>query len=504
MSKNLFKKTIIGLVFTITILIFHTQIIYATSNTKTVTTEKQLMAALKNKNVDKIIIKPTKTTVFNIGKKNYDKELTVYQDKTTLMNKGKFNRCEIIVTNTKQSSVAIGYIKKYHRSDETILHIMNAQNDIAISKNDLSSFAYLLIEKCNCNITNRANWKSIEIAGMGTGEFFEYGNINDINVTGDVKKITVAKNALTNQIYYNQKELQDITSNRIEVNGNIGIIKTKSNLDIYITGKDLDDIKSVISNETDDNIVVYVNDEKYIFDIDNNLVTNEDKDSDSGDADSGNNINSDNDGDGDTEDSDDEVDTDTGDSDDEVDTDTEDSDNEVDSDIDTSDDNDDNSSVEQKDTEYNYKEYTIELGDGKTSTVYGYFDEEASYNVYLKVNELRASLGLNALKWDTKMLGCAETRASELIQSYSHTRPNGSTCFSVLSANSISYRGAGENIAAGYCDVDAVMNGWTNSPGHYANMTNASYSKMTAGCIIAKDESDKQGYKYYWVQIFCN
>jgi uncharacterized protein YkwD len=163
-----------------------------------------------------------------------------------------------------------------------------------------------------------------------------------------------------------------------------------------------------------------------------------------------------------------------------------------------------NSDKEVEDLSYNYKEYTIKLEDGTTSTIYGYFDEAAAYNVYLKVNELRASLSLSALKWDTNMLVCAETRASELVQSYSHTRPNGYNCFSVFDNNGISYRGAGENIAAGYSSVDDVMNGWTNSPGHYANMTKEGFSKMTVGCIIAKDSSDKQGYKYYWVQMFSN
>jgi hypothetical protein len=258
MTKDIFKKTMIGLVFTVIILIFNTQFIYATSNTVTVTTEKQLKTALTNKKIAKIIIKPTKTTVFSIGKKKYDKELVVFKNKTSLINEGTFNRCEIVVTNTKQATEAMKYIKKYHRSDENLLHIINAQSDILLPQNDLSSFASLLIDKCNNSITNKSKWISIEIANMGTGEFLEYGDENVINVTGDIKKITVAENVKTKQIYYKQGKLQGTISNMMVIHGNVEKIVTESNLDIYITGNKLENIKSVIFNETGDNIVVYI------------------------------------------------------------------------------------------------------------------------------------------------------------------------------------------------------------------------------------------------------
>jgi uncharacterized protein YkwD len=55
--------------------------------------------------------------------------------------------------------------------------------------------------------------------------------------------------------------------------------------------------------------------------------------------------------------------------------------------------------------------------------------------------------------------------------------------------------GVGENIAAGYPDADAVMEGWMNSEGHRANILNCDYD------VIGIGVADRDG-TLYWVQNF--
>lgn len=124
---------------------------------------------------------------------------------------------------------------------------------------------------------------------------------------------------------------------------------------------------------------------------------------------------------------------------------------------------------------------------------------EADYaeQVLELVNAARAEEGLSPLVLDPAICAAATVRAEEIIGTFSHTRPNGTSCFTVLDESGISYMAAGENIAAGQSTPEAVMTAWMNSPGHRANILSDSFRKLGVGFV--KSES---GYKYYWTQLF--
>ena len=111
------------------------------------------------------------------------------------------------------------------------------------------------------------------------------------------------------------------------------------------------------------------------------------------------------------------------------------------------------------------------------------------------VNEERAKEGLAPLTMDAKLSDAALIRAKETQISFSHTRPNGTSFSTVLAESGISYRGAGENIAYGQQTPEAVVTAWMNSPGHRANIMNASYTTIGVGCYMA-------GNTPYWAQLF--
>ena len=110
-------------------------------------------------------------------------------------------------------------------------------------------------------------------------------------------------------------------------------------------------------------------------------------------------------------------------------------------------------------------------------------------SVVNQVNQERAARGLSALRVDPKLTAVAQIRAQEIVERFSHTRPDG-TKWSTVS--SIAY---GENIAKGQRTVDKVMAAWMSSSGHRANILRASYGSIGVACV-------KSGNVYYWVQLF--
>lgn len=117
--------------------------------------------------------------------------------------------------------------------------------------------------------------------------------------------------------------------------------------------------------------------------------------------------------------------------------------------------------------------------------------------VYEITNNYRSLVGVSSLTLDSSLVEAASIRAKELSDSFSHTRPNGSSCFTVLSELGISYGTAGENIAAGYSSSQSVMEGWRFSSGHYQNIISSKFKKIGIGVNIINNQ-------YYWVQIFSN
>ena len=93
------------------------------------------------------------------------------------------------------------------------------------------------------------------------------------------------------------------------------------------------------------------------------------------------------------------------------------------------------------------------------------------------------------------MQSAAQIRARELVTDFSHTRPDGSECFTALQAVGAKYSGAGENIAYGQKTPQEVVNAWMNSPGHRANIMNGNFTTIGVGCY-------KSGNTYYWSQFF--
>ena len=97
------------------------------------------------------------------------------------------------------------------------------------------------------------------------------------------------------------------------------------------------------------------------------------------------------------------------------------------------------------------------------------------------VNVERAKAGLKPLEIDIKVVAAAQIRAKEVITTFSHTRPDGSSCFTALSQTGASYKGAGENIARGQRSPEQVVKKWMASEGHRANILNGNFKYIGVG-----------------------
>lgn len=111
------------------------------------------------------------------------------------------------------------------------------------------------------------------------------------------------------------------------------------------------------------------------------------------------------------------------------------------------------------------------------------------------VNAERAKYGLSALKVDSRVQQAAQVRAKETIQSFSHTRPNGSSFSTALTEAGVSYIRSGENIAYGQSTPQQVVQAWMNSSGHRANILNESFTTIGVGYTVS-------GGTAYWAQLF--
>ena len=144
--------------------------------------------------------------------------------------------------------------------------------------------------------------------------------------------------------------------------------------------------------------------------------------------------------------------------------------------------------------------FTVDLGDGKTTTIKGYYDMEQSEKILSLVNKYRKSKGKGELSTSSELNKTGLLRAYEVGYYFDHRRPNDDDCFSAFPRRGY----AGENIAAGQSTAEQVFEAWKNSPGHNANMLDPGfkYAAMYLFITDQKNAADNGHWKYYWVQVF--
>jgi uncharacterized protein YkwD len=104
------------------------------------------------------------------------------------------------------------------------------------------------------------------------------------------------------------------------------------------------------------------------------------------------------------------------------------------------------------------------------------------------------------LKWQAQTEQAALVQAQYLQQNnlFTHAGANGSSVGDRLTATGYAWQAVGENLAAGYADFAAVLQGWIDSPGHCVNVMNGNF--VDVGVVLVQGTSSNT-YRTYWAMV---
>jgi uncharacterized protein YkwD len=140
----------------------------------------------------------------------------------------------------------------------------------------------------------------------------------------------------------------------------------------------------------------------------------------------------------------------------------------------------------------------------------------AEQEVFEKVNEERAKVGLKPLAFSKELSDCAKAHSNDMHDRgfFSHINPDGwgptqrgregraGSCTFEQIVPDLCY-GVAENIAMGCANATEVMNLWMNSPGHKDNILNSAYTHIGIGvCSNNFPNPDCKPPLYHWTLNF--
>lgn len=141
------------------------------------------------------------------------------------------------------------------------------------------------------------------------------------------------------------------------------------------------------------------------------------------------------------------------------------------------------------------QEYTIDLGNGNTTTIIGHYDREMEEKLYTLLDDYRKELGLSSLNRGSDGLkNACDIRAYEIGNTFDHKRPNGNRA--IIDFKNVA---CGEILAINYTTSEDVINGWKNSPSHN-NIMIHTYPKSVSFSVFAAKCGNT--YQYCFTGLF--
>lgn len=104
------------------------------------------------------------------------------------------------------------------------------------------------------------------------------------------------------------------------------------------------------------------------------------------------------------------------------------------------------------------------------------------------------------LAWSCELGSAALAHSSDMASQdfMGHQGSDGSSPGDRVSLAGYNWSGYGENVAAGYVSVSAVIQAWINSPGHCSNLMHAGFEDFGAASV----SNAASTYGIYWTQVF--
>ena len=116
-----------------------------------------------------------------------------------------------------------------------------------------------------------------------------------------------------------------------------------------------------------------------------------------------------------------------------------------------------------------------------TEETLDYINNDLARQTFILINKQRDIEKRHFLLYNMKLQEAAELRAQEIATSFSHTRPDGSTCFTAVKDF---YLSLGENIICandGLVSAENFVYSWMNSKSHRENILSPDYDVTAIG-----------------------
>lgn len=106
------------------------------------------------------------------------------------------------------------------------------------------------------------------------------------------------------------------------------------------------------------------------------------------------------------------------------------------------------------------------------------------------------------LEWNCSLAEAAHGHSRNMAEEefFGHSDTDDQGVAARVSDTGYVWQAVGENIAAGQAEVERVMQGWLESPGHCANIMSDDFSEMGA----ASFEEESSRYSPFWTQVFAH
>ena len=103
------------------------------------------------------------------------------------------------------------------------------------------------------------------------------------------------------------------------------------------------------------------------------------------------------------------------------------------------------------------------------------------------------------LRWNPLLAQASAAHSTDMaaMDYFSHTSLDGRSMSDRVNATGYAWASLGENIAAGYPDIDSVIDGWMRSDDHCANLMNPGFDELGLACAPGAAGSR---FPQYWTQ----
>lgn len=129
------------------------------------------------------------------------------------------------------------------------------------------------------------------------------------------------------------------------------------------------------------------------------------------------------------------------------------------------------------------------------SQVLAYASSMQAQDLLADTNTRRNQANVPALTENAQLDQAAQAKAKDMATRnyWSHDTPDGNPPWVFVTDQSYSYQKLGENLAAGFDNEQAAINGWMGSPHHRENLLDTSFSQVGFGVAQSTDYTSAGG-----------